>query len=288
MDDLAEAMDGIETVHLTATLYSTFDRLCVRGRPPAHPLAARVVDLARRAGVSRLIVLSSAAVYGFSRDGRISERIRPLPEHPYELLLARNEEWLRQQSPPDVVVLRAAQLFGPGEPLLTYLVNRLVARRPVLLPGGGRARRTFLAGPDLGRAFLAASLRGEPGAAYLVGGARSSWRELVEAAARALSVTPQLRRLPYDLAYLATSARLGRGSWPTTYLVDLLSRPQVVEDGWSRRELCWKPEVTTVAAGLVGLADWYREASAAAPAGASVISSPHSVGRPRSSAGEVR
>lgn len=270
-------MDGVETVHLATHLYSPFDRLRVRDRPPVHPFAAHVVDLARRTGVSRLIVLSTVAVYGFSRDGRISERIRPRPEHSYERLLARDEEWLRLQWPPDVVVLRAAQLFGPGEPLLTHLVHRLVARRPVLLPGGGRARRTFLAGPDLGRAFLAASLRGEPGAAYLVGGVRSSWRNLVEAAARALSVTPRSRRLPYDLAYLATSARLGARYWPTTYLVDLLSRSQVVEDGWSRRELCWKPEVTTLAAGLVGLADWYREASAAVPAGAPVVS-------PRSSA----
>ena len=39
-----------------------------------------------------------------------------------------------------------------------------------MLHGGGGAPRTFLAGSDLGTAFAAAGLRGEPGAAYLLGG----------------------------------------------------------------------------------------------------------------------
>jgi hypothetical protein len=41
--------------------------------------------------------------------------------------------------------------------------------------------------------------------------------------------------------------------------VDLLARPQVVEDGWSRRELSWRPLVATFEAGLAELPEWHRD-----------------------------
>jgi len=75
-------------------------------------------------------------------------------------------------------------------------------------------------------------------------------------------VRPRLGRRAYDLAYLAAALRLprrrvARACWPTPVLVDLLARPQVIDDGWSRRELTWEPEVLTFPDGLAGLADWF-------------------------------
>ena len=48
-----------------------------------------------------------------------------------------------------------------------------------------------------------------------------------------------------------------RERWPTPFLVDLVARPLVVEDGWSRRELSWEPRVTGFWAGLADLPEWY-------------------------------
>jgi len=266
-DDLLAAMDGVEVVHLALAVRSPFDRPA-RARGP-HPLLVQVFGLARRAGVRRIVHLSSASACGASRDGRVSERTTPRPEQAHERLLALDEAWLRGQGEPEAVVLRPAQAFGPGEPVTSRLVRALVAGR-LALPGGGTARRTFLAGADLGRAFAAAGLRGEPGAAYLAGGFEGSWRELLTAAAAALSIRPRLGRRSYDVAYLAAAlglprSRAARECWPTPALVDLLARPQVVDDGWSRRELTWRPEVLGFGDGLAGLADWYRAAAAGEP-----------------------
>jgi nucleoside-diphosphate-sugar epimerase len=260
-DDLARAMRGVEVVHLAVEVRSPLERPRRERRSPPHPFLVALVDAARAAGVRRLVCLSSAQALGFTTDGRVSERTPARPEHPYERLLAADEAWLRDQYQPDVVLLRPAQGFGLGEPVLSCLVHRMATGR-LPLPGGGRARRTFLASADLGQAFHAAALRGQSGAAYLLGGFLGSWWDLLDAAAEALSVRSGLARASYDVAYLAASVRslgvpLGRQGWQTPFLVDLLGRPQVVEDGWTRRELSWAPAVGGFRAGLLGLADWY-------------------------------
>ena len=81
---------------------------------------------------------------------------------------------------------------------------------------------------------------------------------------------PRLGRRGYDLAYLAAAlrwprSRLARECWPTPAVVDLLARPQVIDDGWTRRELTWRPEVLTFSDGLAGLADWYTATTADEP-----------------------
>jgi nucleoside-diphosphate-sugar epimerase len=266
-DDLAGAMRGAEVVHLAFELRSPFE--WHRARRGPDPFLVSLVRRAREAGVRRLVCLSSAHVIGVPREGRVSERTRPEPGQPYARALAADEAWLREQYDPDVVVLRPAQGFGPGEPLLTRLLERmLIAGLP--LPGGGAARGSFLAGADLGGAFHAAALRGEPGGAYLLGGVDGTWRELLCETAQALGVEPRVRRRSYDLAYLGASVGVqtsaGRACWPTPFLVEVIGRPLLLDDGWTRRELSWAPRATTFAAGLRGLADWQRETAAATAA----------------------
>jgi hypothetical protein len=95
----------------------------------------------------------------------------------------------------------------------------------------------------------------------------------MEAAAAALSVAPRVTGVPYNAAYLAAMGRWasllgGRRAWPTPYAVDVLGRPQVLEDGWSRRELSWRPEVSSFAEGLAGLADRLAQTMPRPPPGA--------------------
>ncbi|HYW25606.1 MAG TPA: NAD-dependent epimerase/dehydratase family protein [Terriglobales bacterium] len=260
-DDLAEAMDGVEVVHVAFEVHSPLQS--PRGRWP-HPLLVWLVGLARAAGVRRLVYLSSTNVFGFSREGRVSERSPVRPEHPYERALLAEEVWLRERERPEVVVLRAAQGFGPDEAVSGRLFHWLVSGR-VALPGGGTAPRTFLAGADLGRAFHAAAARGQPGSAYVLGGIVGTWRDLLVAAAATLRVRARrVGRCSYDLAYLGAWSRLvrtraGRTCWPTPFVVDLIARQQLVEDGWSRRELSWRPRVASFEAGLAELPGWHRE-----------------------------
>jgi nucleoside-diphosphate-sugar epimerase len=149
-------------------------------------------------------------------------------------------------------------------------VLRQAASGKVRLPHGGRVSRTFLAAADLGRGFLAAAERGQPGMAYLLGGFEASWRDLVTAAGAALGVPLKVGIRSYNLAYLEATARellapVGQECWPSRFVVDALARPQRLENGWSRRELLWEPRVRSFEAGADELVAWFRAEAPEAP-----------------------
>src|SRR5690242_11104024 len=69
-DALREAMSGVEIVHICANVWSPARRLRFRKEPP--PLLVRVVDAARHSGVRRLVLVSTADVYGPDHNIRIT------------------------------------------------------------------------------------------------------------------------------------------------------------------------------------------------------------------------
>jgi nucleoside-diphosphate-sugar epimerase len=250
-EDLGAAMAGVDTVHLATDLHPPLRRLRWHAEP--DPTLVQILRAARQAGVRRLVHLSTAQVLGPAPRTVLLESNPPRPDHPYEKLHARDEHWLLLQRGIEVVILRPAQGFGLGEPISERLLSGLADGRPLLVAGA--RRRTFLAGTDLGRAFVAAALRGRPGHSYLLGGFASTWAELFKVAAVALKVPVRFAEVPYDLLYLRTALREwrtppGRVCWPNRYVVDVLGRSHVLEDGISRRELSWSPTIGSFEEGL--------------------------------------
>lgn len=156
--------------------------------------------------VARWIYVSSAAVY--AEDGRF-----PMPEsHPLghsgvwgayglEKLAAERRTAERVGDRP-VFLLRPPYVYGPGNPAPRehWLWARLVAGRPILVPGRGDTPLQFLHADDLGAAVaqvLAADAA--PGAhAYNVG--QPDWgsmRAYLEALARAAGAPLDVREVPY-------------------------------------------------------------------------------------------
>jgi len=131
----------------------------------------------------------------------------------------------------------------------------------VWLPGGGRAKQTFVSADDVGRACLAASDRGRPGHSYLIGGFDASWRELLESAVRAVGVGGTIVNLPYDLLSLRalaieTVTAPGAVVWPGTYATDVLGKPHYYDDSQSRRDLTWSPSVGSFEQEMPRMAAW--------------------------------
>lgn len=260
-DDLEGAAEGVEIVAFCGPTWKP-DHKPLRGAGP-HPLLARSLGAAQAAGVRRFVHLSTATVFGPDHAGRIPEDARPRPAHAYERLKLREEEWLRRHCGAlELVVVRAAFGFGAYDPILERLLRQLRAGR-LRLVNRGRARRGFLAGPDLGRALLAAALRGRPGATYLAGGFDGSWRELLTMAAAVMGVPEKIASIPYDLAYVAAGARwlrtrAGEECWPNPYALDLLAKDHTYDDARSRRDLSWSPQIGSFDEGVVELVKWFR------------------------------
>ena len=260
---LRDAMSGVEIVHICADAWSPARRLRFRKGPPS--MLVRVVDAARHAGVRRLVLVSTADVYGPDHNTRINEKSQLKPVHVFEKLKLLEERWLlREASDLEVIVLRPGRVFGVGEDWLLPKLLVDMSRGRVWLPLGGRAEQTFIAASDLARACLAAADRGDPGRTYIIGGFDSTWRSVLESIARAVEVKCEVSSVPYDLAYLRALGEemftpAGAPLWPGIYAVDVLSKPRFYDDSRSRRELTWSPSIGSFDQALPQLTPWLTE-----------------------------
>ena len=273
-ETLADAISSVEVVLNCAQSWSPARRLRFRKGPPAQ--LERLVAAARRARVRRIVHVSTADVYGSDKFARVNEKSRLQPRHAYERLKLHEEEWLLESADDlEVVILRPARIFGEREDWILPRLMGALARGRVWLPGGGRAKQTFVSAADVGRACLAASDRGRPGHSYLVGGFDSSWRELLESAVRAVGVGGTIVNLPYDLLYLrglATETLTAPGAvvWPGIYATDVIGKPHQYDDSQSRRDLTWSPSVGSFEQEMPRMTAWLSrlpEVAAALAAG---------------------
>jgi dihydroflavonol-4-reductase len=159
------------------------------------------------------------------------------------------------------VIIRPARVFGAGEDWLLPRLMATAVRGRVWLPGGGRAKQTFVSAEDVGRACLAASDRGRPGHRYLVGGFDSTWRDYLTSAARAVGFAADIASIPYDLAYARSLAAetitpQSAAVWPGLLAIDVLGKPHYYDDSYSRRELTWSPSVGSFEQEMPAMAPW--------------------------------
>jgi nucleoside-diphosphate-sugar epimerase len=277
-ETLNDAIAGVEVVHVCAETWSPARRLRFRKATPS--LLKRVVDASRRAGVRRIVQLSTADVFGPDHFARITEKTKPHPVHAYERLKLFEERWLlKTATDVEVVIVRPARIFGVGEDWMLPRLLRSLARGRLWMPRGGRSLQSFVSAADVGRACLAAADRGRPGHSYLVAGFDATWRDLVESAARAAGIEAKISGLPYDVAYLkalATETVTSPGAvvWPGLFAVDVIGKPHYYDDSHSRRELTWSPSVGSFEQELPHMARWLAELQGLKPRGRAEVISP--------------
>ena len=166
-------------------------------------LTQRLVEASKRAGVRRIIFVSSAAAH--------------LRKGPYGQTKWEAEEILKS-SGIDYLIFRPALIYGPGDSKNVATLEKLIKRFPVLpLLGGGR----FLIQPvyvDDVVSCLVAALQ-SPAANqsyYLAGPSQISLKEMLETLAASLGKKVPL--IPLPLKPVQTLARAWSGLFPRTRL----------------------------------------------------------------------
>jgi nucleoside-diphosphate-sugar epimerase len=150
---LATAMRGIEFVFHEAALVSVAisvqqpeenDAINIRG-------TLNVLQAARAAGAKRLVIASSAAIYGNNPDLPKREDMLPEPESPYALGKLAGEHYLHLFSTLyglETVVLRYFNVFGPRQDagsMYSGVISKFAAdlqagRAPTIFGDGGQTR----------------------------------------------------------------------------------------------------------------------------------------------------
>jgi len=215
VDVVAAAFDGFQAdcvVHLAA-----LHQVVVCAREPRRALdvnvigAQTVLDAAERAGVRRVLLASTGAVYDWI-DGPLAETAAVLPRDSYALSKAANERQLAiwaERTGGEGRIARIFNVIGTGDAnahLLPDLLGRLAAHKggtggdPLPLALGNRdSRRDYLGVEDVaeGLAAMMDCETGEPVEAFnLCGGRDLRVSEIAEMAAAAANIPIRLTHDP--------------------------------------------------------------------------------------------
>lgn len=254
-----EGVDGI--VHLAGRAHVLRETIgnseAVFRRINAEATAA-LAEAAARTGVRRLVVVSTAKVYGETSGSRPWRESDPLaPQDAYARSKVAAEQALAAvsaRSGLETCSLRPPLVYGPGVGANFLALLRAVDRGLPLPLGRVDNRRSLVAVDNLASALVfALTAPTVVGRAFNVTDGRDvSTPELIRALARSLDRPPRL--LPVPLAWLRLAGRItGRSA-----AVERLTGSLTLDSG-ALRAAGWRPEVTMDQA-LAAVARWYREA----------------------------
>jgi UDP-glucose 4-epimerase len=183
-----EAMDGVDVVFHEAAMVSV--PASVEAPMDCHGVngtaTLQLLDVARQ-NDSRVVLASSAAIYGHPESVPVTETDPKRPTSPYGVEKLSNDEYARvyaEQYGLETVALRYFNIYGPRQTgqysgVISVFLDQARAGDPITVEGEGDQTRDFVHVDDVVRANRLAATRGEPGEAYNVGtGASVTIREL--------------------------------------------------------------------------------------------------------------
>lgn len=152
--------------------------------------STHLLTAARDAGVDRLVVASSAAVYGRNRSLPLDESMPVAPESPYALSKHWTEEMAIQASEfydLDTVALRYFNVYGPGQDpageyaaVIPTFFERMAAGQQPTIYGDGEQTRDFVHVDDVVEANVCAMRSGCTGEVFnIAAGTSTSVNDLV-------------------------------------------------------------------------------------------------------------
>ena len=220
----------------------------------------------RRAGVRRLVYVSSLAVTGPSEAGHpVHDGTWPRPVTPYGRSKLAGEEAVRASGVEHVIV-RPPVVYGPRDRQLLRFF-RLERRGIAPLLGDGSQVLSLVHADDLADALIAAADRGAAGATYHAAHPETiTQRDLALAIGRAVGRAPFVLPLPAAIvrAGLAFSGLASRIAGKPT-LLDSDKARELLAAAWTctseglARDAGWQARIP-LDEGLASTAAWYRQA----------------------------
>lgn len=228
-----------------------------------------LAEAAHKAGVQRVVHVSTIAAYGYDQPGIISEAmpLQPGAEH-YGQSKALGEQVLFERAAAlelDVAVIRPGMVYGPHSGFWSGKLFDFAQRRPAFLPGSGNTYCPVIFIDDLVDLLLVVAQH--PAASGEVFNAVSdepvTWRQFIGAYA---SLAGHQMLWPVPVAVLRGIAllaepltRLFREPQPVRGMVDVLfAGRRAYSMNKAARLLDWRPRVGLVE-GIARTEPWLRE-----------------------------
>jgi nucleoside-diphosphate-sugar epimerase len=225
-----------------------------------------VVQAAFRAGVPRLVYVSSAVVYGTRSRRNLCETdaCEELELH-YPRTKQLAEQYLLGLKGIETVIVRGGDVFGPRDRVATPVF--LAAAETGFFPtiGSGDTMLCYTYIDNLTRGIRLAAERGRAGEVYNISdGIELTLKEYIKVVAETMEKKVRLVRLPYFIAYPAAALSEAVGRWfrvaprLTRYRVQRAARDCHMSIAKARRELGYEPDLN-LSEQVRAQVRWYRE-----------------------------
>ncbi|MBD3368247.1 MAG: NAD-dependent epimerase/dehydratase family protein [Candidatus Eisenbacteria bacterium] len=276
-ETLAPALQGVRSVYHLAALatdWAPWDRFM---RVNAEGTAC-VLEAARRAGVQRLVHMSSLVVHPFSGHVAADEHA-PLGNRTNGYCAAKGvaEGHVRRAQQAgwfETVIIRPGTvIYGPGDTTAFVHLAPALERGPLPLVGDGETVTCCSYVGNLVDGLLLAGHRPEAaGRSYVLTDDRMvTWRAYLSAVCSALGVRPRLIGVPtwmvraagWSLETIWRSAGFSHAPVVHRYRVALMARDFHFGCERAKRELGYRPRVG-LESGLARTVEWYRRWQVAA------------------------
>ena len=190
---------------------------------------ARLIAVATRAGVGRIVTTGSAEEYG-NQPGPLHEELLLQPETPYGISRAASTRLAKTMAAAGcpVTVLRPFTVYGPGQPLEMFVADAIrcaVQGLPFQMTHG-RQRRDLVHVEDVARAYLAA-VEAPEAVGHVINIGSGEPHQLCDVA-----------RWIWELAGSSAPLEIGARPAPAAELHDTWA-----DINLARRLLHWQPEV---------------------------------------------
>ena len=126
-----------------------------------------IMEAMRDAGVKRVVLASSGAVYGEHDVNKVNESLLPNPDSPYGVSKLAAEGYVRTIGDLwgiETVALRIFNAYGPGQaippthpPVIPQFVRQVLGDGSLILYGSGEQTRDYIYVDDVVRALIAAA-----------------------------------------------------------------------------------------------------------------------------------
>lgn len=266
---LEEGMEGCDEVYHLAAFASvwakdnTFERINIDG-------TLNILNIAKKQGVKKTLVTSTAGVIGPAIDGPVHENtprkvdfFTPYESSKYESELKIQEHVKNGQH---VVIVNPTRVFGPG-PLnvsnsVTKLIKQYIDGKWKFIPGDGMSTGNYVYVDDVIKGHKLAMEHGKAGERYLLGGEDATYHELFDTIAEIGGQKYKLYKIPLNL--LLTFGKL------QLFMAESFGRQPMITPGWVRKYLYeWRVssekakndlgyQVTPLKEGIQETVNWLR------------------------------
>lgn len=206
---VAEAMRGVDCVfHLAAMISVPESMLSPRECVEINVQGLlNVLEAAHEAGVKKVMLASSAAIYGSNPTVPKTEEMLPEPRSPYAVTKLDGEYYLemyRREHDLDTASLRFFNVFGPRQdPASPYaaavpiFIKRAIAGEPITIFGDGEQTRDFIYVKDIVSALAHVAERPDLHGVFNIGYAGSiTVNDLAEMIIKLTGSSSEIKYLP--------------------------------------------------------------------------------------------